>query len=68
MCAARGGGRPRDLVLHLGTRPRKSHSVSLDSRCVMSVSLPFGLVEGTAERVVDGARLQAVAEAFAVHG
>lgn len=53
-----------------GPGTRKSRNIRRDPRCVMSVAThPFDLVvEGTAERVVNGAKLQAVAEAFAAQG
>jgi hypothetical protein len=53
-----------------GPGTSKSRNIGRDPRCVISVAThPFDLVvEGTAERVVDAATLQAVAEAFAAQG
>jgi nitroimidazol reductase NimA-like FMN-containing flavoprotein (pyridoxamine 5'-phosphate oxidase superfamily) len=53
-----------------GPGTRKSANITRDPRCVVSVAThPFDLVvEGTAERVVDAAELQAVAETFAAQG
>lgn len=53
-----------------GTGTRKSRNIDRDPRCVISVAThAFDLVaEGTAERIVDGAELQAAAEAFVAQG
>ncbi len=56
--------------LNSGPGTRKSRNITRDPRCVISVATrPFDLVvEGRAERVVDAAELQAVADAFAAQG
>jgi hypothetical protein len=53
-----------------GPGTRKSRNIARDPRCVISVAThPFDLVvEGRAERVVDAAELQTVAEAYAAQG
>lgn len=53
-----------------GPGTRKSRNIARDPRCVVSVAThPFDLVvEGKAERVVDSAQLQTVAEAYAAQG
>lgn len=53
-----------------GPGTRKSRNITRDPRCVISVATrAFDLVvEGMADRVVDGAELQTVAEAFAAQG
>jgi hypothetical protein len=53
-----------------GPGTRKSRNIDRDPRCVASIAIePFDLVvEGVAKRVVDGARLKAVAEAFNAGG
>jgi hypothetical protein len=53
-----------------GPGTRKGRNLARDPRCVISVATePFDLVvEGTAERVVDRAELEAVAEAYAAQG
>jgi pyridoxamine 5'-phosphate oxidase-like protein len=53
-----------------GPGTRKSRNIARDPHCVLSVAThPFDLVvEGTAERVVDAAELQTVADAFAAQG
>jgi hypothetical protein len=53
-----------------GPGTRKSRNIARDPRCVISVAThPFDLVvEGKAERVVDAAELQTVAEAYAAQG
>jgi pyridoxamine 5'-phosphate oxidase-like protein len=53
-----------------GPGARKSRNIARDPRCAVSAAThPFDLVvEGRAERVVDAAELQTVAEAYAAHG
>jgi len=53
-----------------GPGTRKSRNIARDPRCVVSVAThPFDLVvEGRAERVVDTAQLQTVADAYADQG
>jgi hypothetical protein len=53
-----------------GPGTRKSRNIARDPRCVISIAThPFDLVvEGTAERVVDAAELQTVADAYAAQG
>ena len=53
-----------------GPGTRKSRNIARDPRCVISVAThPFDLVvEGSAERVIDAAELQTVAEVFAAQG
>lgn len=53
-----------------GPGTRKSRNIARDARCAVSIAThPFDLVvEGRAERVVDAAELQKVAEAFAAQG
>ena len=66
------GLRTVDGTWYFSSRPgtSKSRNIGRDPRCVVSIAThPFDLVvEGTAERVVDDATLQAVAEAFAAQG
>jgi hypothetical protein len=53
-----------------GPGTRKSRNLARDPRCVVSVAThPFDLVlEGTAERVIDQAELQAVADMYVADG